>query len=378
MSKTMDTSQWIQFFRKAGLPPNVAANYALIFFDNRIQVDMLLDLSKEYLYDMDIKVMGDVIAILKYAKEFHNQLAKERIIGNTMSKTSVAERMVGRYARPIAASPVHGPPVTPSLVRAPAPQSQEVKCLISEFQKKPKIISLKRKAEEEFPQRKIRRVPPEEEGGYKIKMPLGTTERTRKILQQQQQGTKRSVFARLGESSVSSSTDSKATSSVFERLGPSGKNIGDNTPSSTVLDRPSRKDGPLQYKGVLKMTVGKNRTVTSFSSKQASIGSRTVIRPVEIRKPNITKTVRLNEINTILQANKSPGSRIIKTGGQGILLALYEQSHKTSGHRAQNLNIKSRLGGKIDSRNLARTRIIQSKKKVLVKSSSNVFDRLGR
>ncbi|GIY54262.1 uncharacterized protein C19orf47 homolog [Caerostris darwini] len=361
MSKTMDTSQWIQFFRKAGLPPNVAANYALIFFDNRIQVDMLLDLSKEYLYDMDIKVMGDVIAILKYAKEFHNQLAKERVIGNTMSKTSVAERMVGRYARPIAASPVHGPTVTPSSVRAPAPQSQR------EFQKKPKIISLKRKAEEEFPQRKIRRVPPEEEGGYKIKMPLGTTERTRKILQQQQQGTKRSVFARLGESSVSSSTDSKATSSVFERLGPSGKNIGDNTPSSTVLDRPSRKDGPLQYKGVLKMTVGKNRTVTSFSSKQASIGSRTVIRPVEIRKPNITKTVRLNEINTILQANKSPGSRIIKTGGQGIF-----------GHRAQNLNIKSRLGGKIDSRNLARTRIIQSKKKVLVKNSSNVFDRLGR
>ncbi|GFW26359.1 uncharacterized protein C19orf47 homolog [Trichonephila clavipes] len=83
MAKTMDTSQWIQFFRKAGLPPNVAANYALIFYDNRIQVDMLLDLSKEYLYDMDIKVMGDVIAILKYAKQFHNQLS-----GTSSSTTS--------------------------------------------------------------------------------------------------------------------------------------------------------------------------------------------------------------------------------------------------------------------------------------------------
>lgn len=56
------------------MPPNVAANYALIFSDNRIQLDMLMDLSKEYLYDMGIRVMGDVIAILRYAKEFHTQV----------------------------------------------------------------------------------------------------------------------------------------------------------------------------------------------------------------------------------------------------------------------------------------------------------------
>lgn len=35
---------------------------------------MLMDLSKEYLYDMGIRVMGDVIAILRYAKEFHTQV----------------------------------------------------------------------------------------------------------------------------------------------------------------------------------------------------------------------------------------------------------------------------------------------------------------
>ncbi|KAF8777854.1 hypothetical protein HNY73_014649 [Argiope bruennichi] len=194
MSKTMDTSQWIQFFRKAGLPSNVAANYAIIFFDNRIQVDMLLDLSKEYLYDMGIKVMGDVIAILKYAKEFHNQLAKERMIGHTatVSKNTVAERMVGRYTRP----------VVPSPVRSPVGQSERV------VQNRSTIISLKRKPAEESPVKKVRRVPPEEEGAYKIKMPLGITEKTRKILQQQQ-GSKRSVFARLGDSAVSSSTDSK-------------------------------------------------------------------------------------------------------------------------------------------------------------------------
>lgn len=46
---------------------------------------------------------------------------------------------------------------------------------------------MKRTACDEVPVKKVRKVAPEEEGAYKIKMPLGTTERTRKILQQQQQ-----------------------------------------------------------------------------------------------------------------------------------------------------------------------------------------------
>ncbi|GBM89351.1 Uncharacterized protein C19orf47 [Araneus ventricosus] len=359
MSKTMDTSQWIQFFRKAGLPPNVAANYAIIFSDNRIQVDMLLDLSKEYLYDMGIKIMGDVIAILKYAKEFHNQLAKERMIGHTtpvVSKSTVAERMVGRYTRP----------VVPSPVRSPVGQPERG------AQNRSTVISLKRKpVVEESPVKKIRRVPPEEEGAYKIKMPLGITEKTRKILQQQQ-GSKRSVFARLGDSAVSSSTDSKVTSSVFERLGPSSKNVPDNIPSSTVFndfDRPPKKDKPLQYRGVLKLTTSKNRTVTSTSLKKG-IASRTVIRPSGNKRAIITKTVKLNQINSILQANKSPGSHMVRTvkntGSQGIF-----------GQRAQNLNVKSRLGGKVDTRNLTRTKIMLSKQKVPLNGHSNVFERLG-
>ncbi|GFY43570.1 uncharacterized protein C19orf47 homolog [Trichonephila inaurata madagascariensis] len=346
MAKTMDTSQWIQFFRKAGLPPNVAANYALIFYDNRIQVDMLLDLSKEYLYDMDIKVMGDVIAILKYAKQFHNQLAKERVIGSAataVSKTAVAERMVGHYTRS----------VIPSPIRSSITQGDRG------LKKKSTIISLKRKASEESPVKRIRRVPPEEEGAYKIKMPSGTTDRTL---------TKRSVFARLGDSAVSSSTDSKGSSSVFERLGPSSKNICDDTPSSTVLsdfERPSKREQPLQYRGVLKMTVGKNRTVTTTASRKANAAPRTVIKPRGFQRPNITKTVKLNQINSILQASISPGSRV-KTTSQGIF-----------GNRIEKTSVKSRLGDKIDARNLTRT-TMQLKNRVPTKSQSNVFARLGR
>jgi len=65
---------WVTFFCEAGIPPVASANYAIIFSENRIQKHMLLDLNKEYLKDMGVNVLGDIIAILKHSKRHHEKV----------------------------------------------------------------------------------------------------------------------------------------------------------------------------------------------------------------------------------------------------------------------------------------------------------------
>uniref|UniRef100_A0A8B9Z793 Uncharacterized protein n=1 Tax=Buteo japonicus TaxID=224669 RepID=A0A8B9Z793_9AVES len=68
------TSEWIQFFKEAGIPPGPAVNYAVMFVDNRIQKNMLMDLNKEIMNELGITVVGDIIAILKHAKIVYRQV----------------------------------------------------------------------------------------------------------------------------------------------------------------------------------------------------------------------------------------------------------------------------------------------------------------
>lgn len=253
---TLSTSEWIQFFSNAGLPASVAANYAITFIDHRIRTDMLTDLTKEYLYDMGIKTMGDVIAILRQAKIVHDQALKDKMLGKVQTpnltsskKSTPATRMLDHYTRRLPeSSKDQGASEVPTSVTNKACSGVT-----------PLKLSIKRKSEEEAPVPKVRRVLPEHEGGYKIKMPAGTTEKTRNILKKQGLAgvglSKRSVFDRLGESAVSSSTDlaEQKTPSVFKRLGVTRPS---EMPTSSTVDEneTDTKDAAaaLQYRGVLK------------------------------------------------------------------------------------------------------------------------------
>ena len=104
------TSEWIQFFKEAGIPPSLAINYAVSFVDNRwvtfflitsilkigssaqlnfyspdrIQKNMLMDLSKDIMMDLGITVIGDIIAILKHAKLVYRQVRELTLPGLTL------------------------------------------------------------------------------------------------------------------------------------------------------------------------------------------------------------------------------------------------------------------------------------------------------
>ena len=68
---------WLAFFRECGVPQFECSQYAKYFTENRIQRDMLSELTKEYLRDMGISRMGDIIAILRYAKVAYEEVRIE-------------------------------------------------------------------------------------------------------------------------------------------------------------------------------------------------------------------------------------------------------------------------------------------------------------
>ncbi|KAJ6663852.1 hypothetical protein lerEdw1_009932 [Lerista edwardsae] len=110
VSVTMATSEWIQFFKEAGIPPGPAVNYAVMFVDNRprcaivpfaacrIHKNMLMDLNKEIMNELGITVVGDIIAILKHAKVVYRQEICKTATESVASSQSTLQSELRRNA----------------------------------------------------------------------------------------------------------------------------------------------------------------------------------------------------------------------------------------------------------------------------------------
>ncbi|XP_054901707.1 uncharacterized protein C19orf47 homolog isoform X2 [Poeciliopsis prolifica] len=261
---TTATSEWIQFFKDAGIPAGLAVTYAVSFVDHRIQKNMLMDLSKDIMMDLGITVIGDIIAILKHAKQVHRQdmckMAAEAITsGQTSVQAELRRTAKSPATRMIANALSHdSPPATP--VRRPIDNRLSVTVSNSQANKNSKAV-VSQPADEGKPAAKRRRVTAEMEGKYIINMPKGTTPRTRRILAQQaKKGLKRtSVFERLGAESMADTTTSNSKpTGVFSRLDKGGESGATPKPGNTDAnmdedDEDTDGEGSvLQYAGVLK------------------------------------------------------------------------------------------------------------------------------
>ncbi|XP_068385469.1 uncharacterized protein C19orf47 homolog isoform X2 [Eschrichtius robustus] len=258
VSVTMATSEWIQFFKEAGIPPGPAVNYAVMFVDNRIQKSMLLDLNKEIMNELGVTVVGDIIAILKHAKVVHRQDMCKAATESVPCSPSPLPGEIRRGASSAASRMItnslnrDSPPGTPP--RRPDTSTSKISVTVSNKMaaKSAKAAALARREEESLAgATKRRRVTAEMEGKYIINMPKGTTPRTRKILEQQQaaKGLHRtSVFDRLGAETKADTTTGNKPTGVFSRLGATPEMDedlawdSDHDSSSSVL----------QYAGVLK------------------------------------------------------------------------------------------------------------------------------
>ncbi|XP_033971186.1 uncharacterized protein C19orf47 homolog isoform X3 [Trematomus bernacchii] len=251
-SVTTATSEWIQFFKDAGIPVGLAVTYAVSFVDNRISKSMLMDLSKDIMMDLGITVIGDIIAILKHAKQVYRQdmckMATEAISSGQTSVKAELRRTANSPATRMIANALSSdsPPTTPA--RRP---DNHLSVTVSNMQANKSgkaVVSQPADEGNSLQAVKRRRVTAEMEGNKRT-----------------------SVFSRLGAESKADTTTSnnKQATGVFSRLGRGDEEENGQRPvkmaANMDVDDEDDSDGEgsvLQYAGVLKRNMPSQKKET--------------------------------------------------------------------------------------------------------------------
>ncbi|KAG5676099.1 hypothetical protein PVAND_005953 [Polypedilum vanderplanki] len=257
-------ASWVKFFTTAGIDNKIAATYAHIFVENRIRTDMLSELNKEYLREMGITVMGDIISILRHAKIVNDQNVRDKILSSN-TEPIVVNKTLKAVAKIRPASPIQVRSTPLSSVAVTQP----------------------------------RRVLPEHEGKYKVSLPKGSTKKSREILakhsaMQMDKIEKKSIFERLNPktedidmSDESSSENSltkltKVSKSIFNRLG------------GYEVDK-KIKDNSIEFAGILKNSPTKQPPRGIVKNKIVPVQRISIAKRIQVKAPPVNVDSEMSE-----------------------------------------------------------------------------------
>ncbi|XP_011881140.1 PREDICTED: uncharacterized protein C19orf47 [Vollenhovia emeryi] len=373
------SAYWVKFFKGAGFPLDVATKHAVVFSNNRIKPDMLPDLDKPSLKEMGITLMGDMIAILRYAKKVVEETTCERFLVDSEDVLPAPKAP----AKPVAKKVKEIGNKTVVLMGSKADSVKKIVKPVSTTKKiltvrkpisppvtanavSPKQGSLKRKlvSEEAYEdndednwnnlEKKVKVVTNGSEDSaveYTITAPKATTVRTQILKKPAEQ--KRTVFDRLGDSSVTSTTNLadttptfnitvgkdvfKRSTSVFKRLG----DIDDKKDHATTAGILKNGSGTVSLSGILK-----NRTLPS--TRTSVITTKRVVPKITgtmHADHEASKKITLNSTSRILKLKKAAvAPSNIKLSAKGVAVKPAVSSGKLASERLISIPAKARLG----------------------------------
>ncbi|XP_011158186.1 uncharacterized protein C19orf47 isoform X1 [Solenopsis invicta] len=398
------SAYWVKFFKGAGFPQDVATRHAVVFSNNRIKPDMLPDLDKPSLKEMGITLMGDMIAILRYAKKVVEETTCERFLVDSEDSLPTPKVSVKPAVKKVVKEVGNKTTVlttskTDSVKKIVKPLSTTKKVVTI---RKPistsattnavnqKQIALKRKlvSEEEYQdndednwntlEKKIKTTNGSDNTvEYSVSAPKATTVRTQVLKKSVEQ--KRTVFDRLGDSSVTSTTNSADASPTFNITGV-GKDVFKRSTSvfKRLGDIDDKKDQTITM-GILKngssiiSTPGILKNRTSPSVRTSIITTKRVV-------PKTTGTMHADhEIKKKITMNST--SRILKLKKEVVPIAKLSiesitkptvTSGKLASERLISIPAKARLGT-----TTAKQVTFSKVATVTQVRKANVFSRLG-
>ncbi|XP_071876433.1 uncharacterized protein C19orf47 homolog [Bombus fervidus] len=372
------SAYWVKFFKGAGFPQDVATKHAVVFSNNRIKPDMLPDLDKPSLKEMGINLMGDMIAILRYAKKVVEETTCERFLVDTEDNVGKPKPMIKKVATKAASSTSKviatklksDAVITKKIVKIPTSSVKKTVVvkksastsgeIITDLanQKKQTILKRKLKEDNEFDSnnedewqetpKKLKSLDNKDNKvGYTVILPKGSTSRSQQILKNSVEQ-KRTVFDRLGDSSVTSTTNPTETSQTFNITG-LGKDILKRSVSvfNRLGDKDAKKDNTITQTGILK-----NGTNSVGILKTRSSNARTSILTTNKIVPKNVGTMRADqEANRKVMSNNV--TQLMKTTKRisfnntlrdNRLIKSNVTSGKLASERLTSIPAKARLG----------------------------------